>query len=116
MRLGFRVVARVRLVRHLIAGTVRARGVLVAILGQARLRRHHLGARRHCAGLVRRFDGGVANMVAAAPGWAAALGAARAIVGLGVGGALRALLLVDQRLPVGNRDLIVVGMDFAEGE
>ena len=27
-----------------------------------------------------------------------------------------ALLLVDQRLPVGDRDLVVVRMDFAEGE
>ena len=47
----------------------------------------------------------------------AALGAPpRIVVGLGVGLALGALLLVDQRLPVGDRDLIVVGMDFAEGE
>ena len=42
--------------------------------------------------------------------------AAGAMVGLGLGGARGALLLVDQRLPVGDRDLIVVGMDFAEGE
>ena len=39
-----------------------------------------------------------------------------AAVGFVVGGALRALLFVDQRLPVGDRDLIVVGMDFAEGQ
>ena len=39
-----------------------------------------------------------------------------ATVGLVLGGALRALVLGDQRLPVGNRDLVVVGMDFAEGE
>ena len=38
------------------------------------------------------------------------------MVGLGVGGALGALVLGDQRLPVGDRDLIIVGMDFAEGE
>ena len=38
------------------------------------------------------------------------------MVGLGIGGARSALLLVDQRLPVGDRDLIVVGMDFAEGQ
>ena len=30
--------------------------------------------------------------------------------------ALGALVLGDQRLPVGDRDLIVVGMDFAEGQ
>ena len=38
------------------------------------------------------------------------------MVGLGLGGALRALVLGDQRLPVGDRDLVVVGMDFAEGQ
>ncbi len=40
----------------------------------------------------------------------------RAPVDLVIGGALRALFLVDQRLPVGDRDLIIVRMDFAEGE
>jgi len=40
----------------------------------------------------------------------------RAPVGLVFGVALRASFLVDQRLPVGDRDLIVIGMDFAEGE
>ena len=39
---------------------------------------------------------------------------ARAPVDFVVGGALGALLFVDQRLPVGDRDLIVVGVDFAE--
>ena len=34
------------------------------------------------------------------------------VVGLAVG----ALFLGDQRLPVGDRDLVIVGMDFAEGE
>ena len=42
--------------------------------------------------------------------------ASGAMVGLGLGRALRALVLGDQRLPVGDRDLVVVGMDFAEGE
>ena len=42
--------------------------------------------------------------------------AAGAMVGLGLGGALCALFLGDQRLPVGDRDLVVVGMDFAEGQ
>ena len=37
-----------------------------------------------------------------------------AVVGLDVGGALLALFLGDQRLPVGDRNLIVVRMDFAE--
>ncbi len=39
---------------------------------------------------------------------------ARAPVDLIVGGALGALLFVDQRLAVGDRDLIVVRVDFAE--
>ena len=39
-----------------------------------------------------------------------------AMVGLGLGRALRALVLGDQRLPVGDRNLVVVGMDFAEGK
>ena len=38
------------------------------------------------------------------------------MVGFRVGGALRALFFLDQRLPVGDRDLVVVRMDFAEGE
>jgi len=44
------------------------------------------------------------------------LSAAGAVVSLGVGGALRAFLLVDQGLAVGDRNLVIVGMDFAEGE
>src|SRR6478735_388639 len=39
-----------------------------------------------------------------------------AMVGLGLGRALRALVLGDQCLPVGDRNLIVVGMDFTEGK
>ena len=37
-------------------------------------------------------------------------------IDLVVGGALRALLLVEERLPVGNRDLIIIGVDFAKRE
>src|SRR3954453_14987149 len=47
---------------------------------------------------------------------ARAAAAAGAAIRLGLGIAMGALLLVDQRLPVGDRDLVVVGMDFAEGE
>ncbi len=36
------------------------------------------------------------------------------MVGLGVGFALLARFLGEQRLPVGDRDLVVVGMDFRE--
>ncbi len=38
----------------------------------------------------------------------------RAAVDLVVGGALRALILVDQRLPVGDRNLVIVRMDFGK--
>ena len=51
-------------------------------------------------------------MAAASP--ASAASAAR--FGFGLGVAMGALFLVDQRLPIGDGDLIVVGMDFAEGE
>jgi len=37
-------------------------------------------------------------------------------VGLVFGGTLRAAFFVDQRLTVGDRDLIVIRMDFAESE
>ncbi|WP_346730793.1 hypothetical protein [Bradyrhizobium sp. 62] len=39
-----------------------------------------------------------------------------AVLALFLGLAMGLLLGFDQRLPVGNRDLVVVGMDFAEGE
>ena len=39
-----------------------------------------------------------------------------AILVLFLGLAMGLLLGLDQRLPVGDRDLIVVGMDFAEGQ
>jgi hypothetical protein len=38
------------------------------------------------------------------------------VLALFLGLAVGLLLGFDQRLPVGNRDLVVVGMDFAEGE
>ena len=41
---------------------------------------------------------------------------ARAPINLVLGVAVRALFLGDQRLSVGDRNLIVVGMDFAEGK
>ena len=44
----------------------------------------------------------------------AASAPSRAAVSLCVGSALVALFLRDQRLPVGDRDLVVVGMDFRE--
>ncbi len=42
--------------------------------------------------------------------------ASGAPVDLGIGSALGALLLLDQRLPVGDRNLVIIGMDFTEGE
>jgi hypothetical protein len=44
------------------------------------------------------------------------LRSARAPIDLGFRGALRPLFLGDQRLPVGDRNLIIVRMNFAEGE
>src|SRR5580658_5110943 len=41
---------------------------------------------------------------------------ARAPIDLVIGFALRALFVLDQGLPVGDRDLIVVRMDFAKGK
>src|SRR5580704_7598484 len=41
---------------------------------------------------------------------------ARTTIDLVISVALRALFLVDQGLPVGDRDLVVVRMDFAESE
>ncbi len=45
---------------------------------------------------------------------AAAAAPAGAMIGVVVGGARVALFLRDQRLPVGDRDLVVVGVDFGE--
>ncbi|WOH85071.1 hypothetical protein RX327_18955 [Bradyrhizobium sp. BEA-2-5] len=42
--------------------------------------------------------------------------AVRAVLALFLGLAMGLFLGLDQRLPVGDRDLIIVGMDFAEGE
>jgi hypothetical protein len=78
-----------------------------------------LGARRHGGDLVGGLERLALDLVARAPpgrALAASVAASGAGVGLGVGGALRAFLLGDQGLPVGDRDLIVVRMDFAEGE
>ena len=47
---------------------------------------------------------------------AAAAMSVLAPIGLIFGRALGAAFFVDQRLPVSDRDLIVVGVNFAEGE
>nr|WP_283808060.1 MULTISPECIES: hypothetical protein [Bradyrhizobium] len=66
------------------------------------------------------FDDVAADALAltAAAGIAVARAAAAvgAVLALFLGLAMGLLLGLDQRLPVGDRDLIVVGMDFAEGE
>ncbi|MGE9009031.1 hypothetical protein ACO2JO_10645 [Leptospira interrogans] len=75
----------------------------------------------------RRIDRGVVDDVALDPfAMAAAAGVAVArTAAVTVGGAVLALFLgfamgafvgFDQRLPVGDRDLVIVGMDFAEGQ
>nr|WP_315986389.1 hypothetical protein [Bradyrhizobium sp. Bra78] len=66
------------------------------------------------------FDDFAADAFAltAAAGVAVARAAAAvgAVLGLFLGLAMGLFFGLDQRLPVGNRDLVVVGVDFAEGE
>nr|WP_311979932.1 hypothetical protein [Bradyrhizobium diazoefficiens] len=66
------------------------------------------------------FDDVAADAFAltAAAGIAVARAAAAvgAVLALFLGLAMGLLLGLDQRLPVGDRDLVIVGMDFAEGE
>ena len=50
------------------------------------------------------------------PTRAAVTAAAALAVGLVLVLAVRARLFLEQRLPVGDRDLIIVGVDFGEGE
>ena len=76
---------------------------------------------RHRGGILRRLFGGhrlAALDVAPASGAAAAMAAApaRAVVGFIIGVALGARFLGEQCLPVGDRDLIVVRVDFGEGQ
>jgi hypothetical protein len=56
--------------------------------------------------------------IAAAPGVAMARAATMvgAIFAFFLGLAMGALIGLDQRLTVGNRDLVIIGMDFAEGQ
>ena len=57
---------------------------------------------------------GTHHLVAAAVTGRCVAVPARAAVDFVVGGALRAFFFVDQSLPVGDRDLVVIRMDFAE--
>jgi len=69
---------------------------------------------------VEAFDDVTADALAMAAATGIAMARAAAAVGavlaLFLGLAMGLLLGLDQRLPVGDRDLIIVGMDFAEGE
>ena len=47
---------------------------------------------------------------------AAAVATVGAVLALFLGLAMGAFVGLDQRLSVGDRDLVIVGMDFAEGE
>ena len=78
-------------------------------------------------GRLRRIDGGAVDDVAldavamaatagVAVARAAAVAIAGAVLALLLGLAMRAFVGLDQRLTVGDRDLVIVGMDFAEGE
>ena len=92
---------------------------LAGIVGR---RCHHLGSRRHGGSLAldlleSNVDGGALDLLVRSAGASLPVGAASgAIVRLHLGGARGTLLLVDQRLPVGDRDLIIIGVNFAEGE
>src|SRR6185295_11886525 len=78
-------------------------------------------------GGLRGIDGGILDDVALDP-FAMAAAAGVAVAGaaaVAVGGAVLALFLglamgafvgLDQRLTVGDRDLVIFGMDFAEGQ
>ncbi|WP_354230735.1 hypothetical protein [Bradyrhizobium sp. F1.4.3] len=57
-----------------------------------------------------------AMTAAAGVAMARATAAVRAVLALFFGFAMGLFFGLDQRLPVGDRDLVVVGMDFAEGE
>ncbi|WP_283806352.1 hypothetical protein [Bradyrhizobium sp. cf659] len=87
-------------------------------VGGARLAIDRLG--RGVGAGVETFDDVAADAFAmtAAAGIAVtrATAAVRAVLALFLGLAMGLFLGLDQRLPVGNRDLVVVGMDFAEGE
>jgi hypothetical protein len=69
---------------------------------------------------VETFDDVAADALAMAAAAGVAMARAAAAVGavlaLFLGLAMGLFLGLDQRLPVGDRDLVVVGMDFAEGE
>nr|WP_283816633.1 hypothetical protein [Bradyrhizobium diazoefficiens] len=58
----------------------------------------------------------LAMTAAAGVAVARAPAAVRAVLALFLGLAMGLFFGLDQRLPVGDRDLVVVGMDFAEGE
>ena len=91
--------------------------MLPVSLGGVGFRRHRFRTRRHGFDAALGLDRLALDLVAGMFAGAAALRTASgAVIGFDVGGALGAFLFVDQRLPVGDRDLIVVGMDFAEGE
>ena len=84
--------------------------VLVSLMGLWRLRRIHACALHDLA-----LD---AVAMAATSGVAVARAAAMAgaVFAFFFGLTMGALIRLDQRLTVGDRDLIIVGMDFAEGE
>jgi len=111
MRERFR---RVRMQRGLVAGFgegMRGRGFCarLALVGLSRMGRLGVGAIN---------NGALDAFATAAPAQIAMAraAAAGAVLALLFGLAMGALLGLDQRLTVGDRDLVVVRMDFAEGE
>jgi hypothetical protein len=99
------------------------RGIGVQMLALVRSAFDGLRLRRTLdwlAGGVETFDDVAADALALTAAARIAVARAAAAVGavlaLFLGFAMGLFLGLDQRLPVGNRDLVVVGMDFAEGE
>src|SRR5262245_10640490 len=86
--------------------------MLVRLIGFGDLRGLDRLAGNHIVGAFR------AALTVSAPAAVPAVAAVAAapVVGFGLGRPLHALLFLEQRLPVGNGDLIVVRMNFREGE
>ena len=111
-----RDVVRGRVLPVLVVGLVRVMTVfagrgadnMVLIVGRRRRAVARVGDRRALHAIIAAATAGIAM--------ARALAAAGAVVGLFFGFAMGALVGLDQRLPIGDRDLVIVGMDFAEGE
>jgi hypothetical protein len=123
IRMGMVIMAMIIVMGMIVIMLARGlvRGVFRVIVGLAVLRMAVIGQGGGCIG---GFAIGVSNDFAADPiAMAAAAGiavtgtaAVAAVLGLFLGFPMRLLLGLDQGLTVGDRNLVIVGMDFAEGQ